>query len=105
MQDRFSEFQSLFIKNDVKILNEYLNNILYKFQFFYRDIINEQNDEILQLPNESKIIIIDECQEKETKYDIICFNYNLIFMKFNFETLFFISYFFHSNAGLFLESE
>ena len=83
MSNIFNNFKQCFINHDITLRNQYLHEILYKFKFSYYDELAEQEQEekLLQLQDELKIIVIDECDFNKMKYSIFCFNYNLIIIK------------------------
>lgn len=75
LQDSFSTFNTFFKKHNIKTQNKFLQEILNKFDFYFINDIKTE-DEILQGQNESKIIIIDEYQEKNgNNFFFICFDY------------------------------
>lgn len=78
LQESFSEFDTRFKANRIETQNKYLQELFKKLSFlFVSDIKNE--DDILQIQNESKIIIIDEYQETNNKkYFFVCLDYKLI---------------------------
>lgn len=75
MQNLFYEFQKSISTKKIDTVNKFLDNILYNLHFYYW-IDNQIENDILQLQNNSKIIIIDEYQEGENIYYIVCFDYN-----------------------------
>ena len=77
-----TNFQVLFNNNDIKTRNESLQNILSRFKIY---LWNNQFNEISQLSDNSKIIIIDEYQHDFCNYYAICFDYNLIIIEQNVE--------------------
>ncbi|KAK8876675.1 positive regulation of sphingomyelin catabolic process [Tritrichomonas musculus] len=79
----FNNFQQSFKKHDIKVKNQYLQEILYKFNFYYYDDNNEQEEKYPEFQKESNVIVIDECEVYKSKYSIICFNYKLIIIKEN----------------------
>mgnify|MGYP001029950258 FL=1 len=82
----FCDFGIHFKNHSIKMQNKYLQDIFYMFSFYYiTDIQNK--DEIIQVQNESKIMIIDEYQDTDTnKYFFACFDYKIIIYQ-NQETL------------------
>lgn len=75
LQDSFSAFNTFFKKHNIKTQNKFLQEILNKFDFYFINDIKTE-DEILQGQDESKIIIIDEYQEKNgNNFFFICFDY------------------------------
>ncbi|KAK8837097.1 hypothetical protein M9Y10_037150 [Tritrichomonas musculus] len=79
----FNNFQQSFNKHEIKVKNQYLQEILYKFNFYYYDDSNEQEENYPEFQKESSIIVIDECEVYKSKYSIICLNYKLMIIKEN----------------------
>lgn len=77
MKNLLIEFQKRIATKKIDTENKFFHNILYNLHFYYW-IDNQIEKNILQLQNNSKIIIIDEYQEGENIYYIVCFDYNLI---------------------------
>ena len=91
MENIFSEFQTLLRGKEIKTSNKYFQFVLSKFHFYF---LNQKNGkEILQLANNSKIIIVDEYDQENDKYIFICFDYNLIIIFFKQESDIHISFF------------
>ena len=81
------EFQSLSSKHEIKTQKESMQNIFDKIKFYFNDNNNKISDEILDLKNESKILIIEYYEADNDKYFFICFDYQLIIIKGNQELL------------------
>lgn len=71
LRESFSEFDTHFKANRIETQNKYLQELFKKLSFlFVSEFKNE--DDILQIQNESKIIIIDEYQERNGKKILFC---------------------------------
>ena len=80
MQQSIHDFQELLKNGKIHISNEYLKEILYKFDFIYYPDIQQTEKKANQYENKSKIIIIDECIENGIKYYVVCFDNKLIIL-------------------------
>ncbi|KAK8841557.1 MAP kinase kinase (MEK) [Tritrichomonas musculus] len=84
MKESFTDFQTLFNNSEIRLQNKYLEETLYKFDFFLygKDIKSEK--EISVFSNESQIIVTDKYEGSDQKECFfICFDYHLIHVEDN----------------------
>ncbi|KAK8892540.1 kinase that interacts with cdc31p [Tritrichomonas musculus] len=79
MKKAINDFQNLLEKKNINTTNQYLKEILYKFEFIFSpDIL--QAEKAIQYENNSKIIIVGECIQDNIKYYVLCFEYKLLIL-------------------------
>lgn len=60
MEISFTEFQNNYTNHLIKLNNQNLQNIFYKFKYLFYNNVNEIDTTIIDTHNKSKIIVIDE---------------------------------------------
>lgn len=82
MEISFTEFQNNYANHLIKLNNQNLQNIFYKFKYLFYNNVNEIDTTIIDTHNKSKIIVIDEYLERDnSKYFFVCFEYYFLIIK------------------------
>ena len=77
--DHIKQFQDVFNSHQLQMRDKFLDSIYQKFTIYY---ITKKEDKpiINDLPNETKIIIIDSMKYDNEEYTIICFEQTIILL-------------------------
>lgn len=84
MEAVFREFGNLLESHKIDMEEKYMFETLNNFDFFLAETNMKIYENMFQDSNKSKVIIIDEFQEKNgSKYTCLCFNYQLLIINQN----------------------
>ena len=78
MLANISKYKDQLITNCFKMKSHKFNKTISQFNFYLIIQRNDYQDEIYTKVNKSEVIIIDEFDEQNEKYMIICFDFTLI---------------------------
>ena len=104
MLANISKYKDQLITNCFKMKSHKFNKTISQFNLYLIIQRNDYQDEICKKINESEVIIIDEFEEQNEKYMIICFDFTLILI--SLKELFTLTKFFQNcDSSIFIFSE